>query len=190
MDYVIRAVNILFVFDPFADTPRQDILDSVYDQMLADEFVVGGKVNGVAGDPAGLVVPTCYSAIRFATGPNPIVILQQFQQATHGFFCNNANTRQYWAGKARFRIGTSRRWCVESCEHVVPPTGSGCPGASTCDPAGNLMSTLFPASGTFEVIPDRLAIIDRPFTNVKHDYTWKRAFFDSEPPASPFCGVP
>lgn len=196
MDIVIRTANILSVFDPFATTPLQNVLDQVYDQMLADEFVPGRKLNGVVTLPNDLFVPTCYPGVQFVSAPTPtiaITIQQGSLQATHGFYCNNdTGTRHYWAGKVRFRIPSFRRWCVESCDHVVvPPASSGCPGSSACDPAsGNLTNTLFPSAGSFEVIPDRLAVIARPFTNVKHDYTWKRAFNDTEPPASPFCGVP
>ena len=183
VDYVVRGGGFIDTALPIGEI-NHEVLDTIYDQMLADEFIIGGKVNG---NPHSGTIEWFCDNFRFGWAPDPFH--RPITVAFHGYFKRiNSRLAIYLAAKARWRLPSMRRWCISGCLHV--PSSGNCPEFN-CDSSGQLTTTLFPAASQMEVIPDRIAVLaERPFVAFRHDYTWKTSQYDSDPPASPFCGLP
>ena len=166
--------------------------------MLADEFIIGAKVNG-SPSPTGVPpIGACDPNAGFFVNVNPVTgqgFTFNIPYSVHGFFIgapNNRRSGSVFAAKIRWRLNAVRRSCVSSCVHTNTNTAPGCGGGiGTCDGGmGNLTQTLMPPNSIHTVLPEQFNFVDRAWVGAAHDFSWSQPLFDSEPPASPFCGVP
>lgn len=199
------VVFVLFkadITEPVFPNFSQADLDFVYQLCIDEPFTQGdiqlsvnrfrqvsrGPLLGV-GAEACYVVPNIFLQQTPAHGMNLDQLSPDETQRRH-------DEIWYFAAKVRARLPAPRRICITSCAHVQDP--SDCPGAGhTCDPAiGSEIRTLLPAANTVQVLPDRLQLLPqgaggRNWPNFRRgDFAWKRFEIDSDPPGSPFCGLP
>lgn len=170
-------------------------LDIVYQRCLAEPFIDGG-VQIAIFQRLGIEQRTNLLGVNVDEDCYPVPDSAIHQFAVHGGRYNRAapqshDEMRYFAAKIRIRLPDARRWCITSCQHIQPV---GACGLASCDLAiGNQIQTLIPAVAQFEINPDQLIPQNRPIpfsSNTFREFTMKGLSFDTQPPSSPFCGVP
>lgn len=152
---------------------------NIWKPARAAEIIIGGQIN--------LLTDACY--------PFHSAFTLMRHRPVHGWIFQQAGSfMTYYATKIRIRLLTtsglpvSRRWCLTECDYLTP-TGS-CPAVSGCDPTvGNATSTVLPAASEMEALPDPLNRIGPPPFRFR-EFSFKILEFDTDPPSSPFCGLP
>lgn len=107
----------------------------------------------------------------------------------HGWALNMPAFRfEYYAVKMRWNFPTARRICKTQCDHFI--LSSNCDNKECDSGIGNPTTTLMPAQGAqIEMIAPRMTAFTGRVGETR-DFTSLRVLFDTDPPSSPFCGLP
>lgn len=180
-------------FDLISPNLNPQHLQTVFGRCLAEPFIEGSvliwkparaeerRVQAQPLDPGD----GCFPA-------HPALETTKAEAAHGGSFGQGLGEMRYFASKVRVRLPFLRRWCVTSCQHIQPISQCSNPLTTICNPTiGNSTKTIFPATAEMIITPDALAPVGYPgFGFTYREYTVKLVEFDTEPPSSPFCGLP
>ena len=177
-----------------ATAPSMADLTTIFTQLVALDFQpipVGGQSTdkqAVYSFPLGMVfgsgVPAqatwCYPFL-------PDSFSNRFN-CLHGYALNLPQGRiEYWGVKIRIRPPTPRRFCLTTCQHLR--LSSDC-NDRICDPEiGNTTTTLLPAIASMIFLPPQMAALTGRLGETR-DFATLHVEVDTQPPSTPFCGLP